>query len=274
MRFLVSALGIGLTLHGMPAHARETRRLAPSSQWIVDYADDSCRLGRRFGEGAREVTLIMDQFEPGDTFKVTLVGRQLMPRDRKLVMRWAPEEEQTVGVVSGTTGDLPTVFFESTMRISAVWDAKEFARALAEQGSVHIVPPIGEAREKAVAFAEFRKLAGFDLVLETGPMNAAFDALRRCSWDMVAGWGLNVEQQKRLTRKASPTRSPSTWFDYRDYPGKMLQGGFQAIVNFRVLVDDLVCRSAMKRARFEPALDADGRPVPSYWRQTVNYRIG
>ena len=30
----------------------------------------------------------------------------------------------------------------------------------------------------------------------------------------------------------------------------------------------------MKRARFEPALDADGRPVPSYWRQTVNYRIG
>lgn len=290
----VSALGIGLTLQSMPSHAREMRRLAPSSQWIVDYADDSCRLARRFGEGDRQVTLIMDQFTPGDSFKPMLVGKQLVPRDDELVIRWGLEEEQKVGVVSGTTRDVPTIFIEATMKISDIWNAKEFARALAEQHSVHIVPPIGAAREKAVTSVEFHMLAGFDLVLETGPMDLALDALRKCSWDMVAKWGLDVEQQKRLTRRPTPTRSWSTWFDHRDYPREMLRRGIQAIVNFRVLVDGtgkptschvqtssqpqefdvMVCRSVMKRARFEPALDADGRPVPSYWRQTVNYRIG
>ena len=73
----------------------------------------------------------------------------------------------------------------------------------------------------------------------------------------------------------------------------MLRDGYEGIVNFRLLVDqagkptdcevqrstrpkefdDAVCRAAMRRAEFEPALDAQGKPVPSYWIATVNFRI-
>jgi len=49
------------------------RHLAPSSPWVVNYADDSCSLGRAFGEGDQKVTVFFDQYEPGDTF--TLSGK-------------------------------------------------------------------------------------------------------------------------------------------------------------------------------------------------------
>jgi len=73
----------------------------------------------------------------------------------------------------------------------------------------------------------------------------------------------------------------------------MLYAGQSAIVEFRMIVSDdgspaschiqsttrpkefdkAVCGSLMKRARFKPALDADGKPLASYYRNTVRFAI-
>ncbi|HKX91258.1 MAG TPA: TonB family protein [Sphingomicrobium sp.] len=279
------------------AKPREVRHLKPSSPWIVDYAEDTCRLARMFGEGRRAVTVYFEQFEPGDTFNMMFVGDSLDPRGRALEgsLRFGPgEQADDVTAVAGTTKNRPTIIFNGGKRIAPMTEAERSARKAALSRNERFeLAPVGAAREKAVAWVELARLLPFDLVIETGPMDQPLAALRECSWDMVGSWGLDVEQQKQLSRKVRP-RSPSiSWFTENDYPAGMLAQGYQANVNFRLLVDetgkptsckiqsstrpkafdDVVCSVVMKRASFEPALDASGRPVRSFWRQSVSFRI-
>lgn len=124
-------------------------------------------------------------------------------------------------------------------------------------------------------------------------MHKAMAALRQCTWETVEMWGFDVEQQKTLSRKPYPTRPPATRFSPADYPARMLTSRNQGNVHYRLMIseegkptachiqestrpkdfDDAVCAAVMKRARFHPALDATGKPVPSYWAQTVAFRL-
>jgi TonB family protein len=298
--FLLMAVGVGLAWQSVSVQARDTRRLPPSSKWIVNYADDSCRLARKFGQGNSEVILIFDQFAPGDWFKLTFVGKSLRPRNElrpiNAEMRFGPNELEfrTTGTTA-TTGSLPTFIVDEAQRLAPLTEAEASANKNADRRNIPYEPAIiGATREKAATWLELKKVLPFDLVLETGSMAKPLAALRDCSWNTVKSWGLDVDQQKSVTQRAFPTSNPATWFSPNEYPREMLNGGYEGIVNFRVMVDehgkpsschiqmstrprefdDLVCRSVMKRAKFEPALDAKGKAIPSYWRQTVNYRIG
>ena len=297
---LLIALGIGLVVPCAASHARETRRLSPSSKWVLDYAEDSCRLGRKFGEGDREVTLILDQFSPGDWFKVMVFGKSVALRGARPPihgsLRFGPNEpESRITGLSGSTGKLPTFLVDLAQRVAPLTEGEEKASADATRRRAQYQPArISADREKAATWISLAKALPFDLVLDSGPMDKPLAGLRNCSWDMVKSWGLDVEQHKTLTREVGPKNEPAKWFRSQDYPQEMLRGGHQGIVNFRVIVDehgtpsacriqtstrpkefdDLVCKSVMKRAQFEPALDSQGKPIRSYWRQTVHYMIG
>ncbi|MEO6581838.1 MAG: energy transducer TonB [Sphingomicrobium sp.] len=278
--------------------AREVRRLEPSSKWIIDYADDNCRIARSFGEGPGQVALIFDQFAPGDWLSIMFAGKSLDTRNKlppiEAVIRFGPNEaESEITGVAGTLGDRLSYMVDGSQRLAPLTKAEQRAGEEAQGGNAPYGPlPLGAAREQAATWLALRKVFSFDLVLQTGPMNGPLEALRRCTSDLVRGWGLDVEQQMHLSRHLVPIRSES-WFSESDYPKKMLDGGHQSIVNYRLIVDtsgkpeschiqtstrpkdfdDHVCRIVMKRARFDPALDAAGKPVRSYWRQTINFRI-
>jgi len=289
-------LAVALVSSGS-AKERAVRQLAPSTQWVVDYANDSCSLGRGFGVGDQKVTLFFDQYEPGDTFNLTFVGKPVYVEmgSPKATIQFGPNEipaDETA--VSATTKNTPAIILQGNQRLGPLTDAEKAARKRIGEGEPPVaLPPIGPAREKAATWLRLGKVLPFDLLLETGPMDAPLAALRECSWDMVKSWGLDVEQQKHLSRKTFPTQPSSDWFSDNDYPAGMLREGAQAIVNFRLLIDetgrvssckiqtstrpkqfdDVVCGIVMKKAKFHPALDAGGKQVPSFWRQTVSFRI-
>ena len=299
MRKLLVAALIAAVAWPMPARAQDVLRLKPSTKWFLDYAEDSCRLARKFGEGDQQVTLFLDQFEPGDHFQMTLGGDVLQPKSQKrpveLSLRFGPNEAaDDVIADTGTMDDKRALIVTGLQRIVPHTEAEKAAAAQArEQGLTPIDIPIGETREAAATSIELGKGLRRDLVLETGPMDKAMTALRNCSWDTVKLWGLDVDQQKTLTRRARWKNSPTDWISGDDYPSAMARQGYEAIVNFRILIDptgkptscniqtstrpkefdDAVCRAAMRRARFEPALDAAGKPVRSYWRGTVRFRL-
>lgn len=293
LTLIIAAIAVAWPVAGQ---AREARHLQPSSKWVVNYSDDSCTLSRSFGEDDHKVTLFLEQFVPGDTFTMTLVGKPLArSRADDVTVRFGPNEvESEESGVAATTQNIPAVILHGPQRLAPLTEAERAARKSAiERNESYDPPPIGSAREKAATWIQFGKFMRFDLVLETGPLDEAFAALRECAWDTIKTWGLDIEQQKRLRRKAYPTNPSESWFNDSDYPAAMAQGGYEAIVNFRVLVDptgratschiqsstrpkafdDVVCGAIMRRARFRPALDADGKPVTSYWRQTVTFRL-
>jgi TonB family protein len=298
MRILIAIIAaVGAASIVAPAQARDVRRLQPSSKWVIDYADDSCRLSRSFGEGDRKVMLFLEQFVPGDTFNMMFVGKSVDLRSQrdKASVRFGPNEEESEETgVAATTNNTPAIILHGHQRLAPLTDAEESAaKAAVDRNMPFDPPPIGAAREKAATWLELGRILRFNLVLETGPMDEALAALRECSWDTIRSWGLDIAQQKSLTRRAYPTQAAYSWFSDDDYPGKMLIRGYEGIVNFRVLVDetgratschiqsstqpkefdDVVCRVVMRRARFHPALDARGKPAKSYWRQTVTFRM-
>lgn len=300
MRSLATiAAAAGVVSAGAPLHARDTLRLQPSTPWNVHYADDSCRLMRQFGEGEQQVILVLDQYEPGDEFRLSFVGKPVRVRSDGPVdgeLRFGPNEaEEEISAMAGTVGDQAALFVGGERRIAPLSEQqRENASEEARRDGRYVeVPPIGPAREAAATWLQLSGIVRDDLVLETGPMDKALAALRQCSWETVTLWGLDAEEQTTLSRKLYPTRPSSTWIDPDDYPREMLRGGYQSIVNYRLMVDetgtptschiqtetrpkefgDVVCSAIMRRARFEPALDAQGKPVRSFWRQTVQFRM-
>ena len=278
------------------AKPREVRRLKPTGQWVLNYADESCQLGRDFGEGPDKVTLILYQLQPGDDFKLTFVGSIMEPAPsaRSGSLKFGPNEaESDVYFIEGTSGKDRILMIDGTERLAPLTeiDKRLFGPAHRDRTFFRL-DPIGPEREKAATWLALKNIMKFDLVLETGPMYAAMEALRHCTWDLVDSWGLDVEQQKTLSRKAHPKNSRS-WFNVDDYPVKMLRSDSEAIVNFRIMVDtagrpqschiqvstrpkefdEVVCKIMMKRARFHPALDAQGQPVNSFYQSSTSFRI-
>lgn len=298
--FLILMLLAGSAWPLAPAYARDVLRLQPSTPWVLDYAEESCRLARNFGEGKDRVTLVMDQFQPGDWFKLSLTGKPLrvnpLARLDKARLRFGSNEaEAEIAAQLGTTkAGEPVLLVNGPQRLAPQTEQeKAAAKEAAREDRRFESAPIGQARERAATWLQLTKAMRHDLVLETGPMDRPLAALRECSWDTVKSWGLDIQQQKTLSRKPNSKGSPTEWFHSSDYPMRMIRDGYEGIVNFRLLVDsagkpssckiqtsthpkefdDAVCAAVMKRADFEPALDAQGKPVPSYWISTVHFRL-
>lgn len=91
---------------------------------------------------------------------------------------------------------------------------------------------------------------------------------------------------------ATTSATPLPWFDLNDYPTKAFEREWQGVTDFAVVVgpdgkpadckvtkssgyemlDRSACWVPMKRIRFTPAVDADGRPTYGVYRSQVAWR--
>jgi len=270
--------------------------LEPSSPWTVDYADDSCRLIRQFGVEEDTVIIIFNRFEPGDAFQLTVSGEPvaLKRATRPALIRFGPTEaEQEHGFVIGIMGDgKPALVFSGQMRIAPATASEVQARENSVPGE-YILPPISDQRKAAVSELSLGRPLRTPVVLKLGGMEKPFEALAACMNELMTHWGIDVEKHENLSLRARPDGNPGPWVNGADYPLGMLARGKEAIVHFRLSVgetgdptachiqqstrpkafDDVVCNSLMKRAKFLPALDKDGKAIASYYRNTVRFLI-
>lgn len=297
-----SCLGVvSLAVLPVPAYAaKEPLRLPATSKWQIDYADDSCRLARGFGEGEDQSVLIMDRFQPGDGFKLIVAGKPFKNlHDRgDAKIRFGPiEQKQEVGYFHGDLGDKPAMILAHAAYIGPASEAEQVAAkkfAKDHPGENFEFSPIDPAREAAVAYVSVDAPGVKEIVLETGSMKGPMAALSRCTDELLEHWGVDVAAHKSLTRKPAPIESPAKWITHRDYPATLVSKGTQSIVQFRLDVDssgkptgchiqthtkpadfnEVVCAVLMKRAEFLPALDAAGQPLASYYINSVVFQIG
>ncbi|MFT5329356.1 MAG: TonB family protein [Parasphingorhabdus sp.] len=270
--------------------------LEPSSNWTVDYADDSCRLIRKFGAEDEIVFAIFNRFSPGDDFQLTVVGKPvaLKHSTRPAAIQFGPTEaEQEHGFVAGTMGDgKPALIFHGQMRISPLTESEQEKIKKSEKG-VFVLPPISEERKAAVTELTIGRPLSRPVTLKLGAMDKPFAALSTCQDELMTHWGIDVKRHRNLSALTRPDGNPGRWVNTNDYPRGMLAKGKEAIVHFRMSVDDkgdptacniqqstrpkdfddVVCRSLMKRAKFTPARDQQGKPIASYYRNSVRFRI-
>jgi hypothetical protein len=109
---------------------------------------------------------------------------------------------------------------------------------------------------------------------------------------MVTSWGHDASQHAALSRRAVPVGSPGNWLVSTDYPLAQAVRGLSSLVDFRLDVDEkglvtgchvqektldsaafgkVACQMISKRARFAPALDAQGKPARDYYMNSVNW---
>lgn len=278
--------------------AKEPLRLAPSSKWHVNYGKDSCRLARSFGTEDDQILLTLDRFQPGPMVYLTLIGRPVSVRcaAREVTLQFGPVEpkQERSFSVGSLSGGKPAVIVDRSLLLvdgGPEWEATDTAKPPEERGRK--LPFIDPARYASVTYLAVDIRGKRPLILETGSIVAAETALAACTDDLLSGWGIDVAAHRGLSRIATPKDSPGDWLTSNDYPMAMLHGGNQANVDFRLIVDEMgkpkschiqqstrpeafdsaVCKGIMRRATFEPALDAGGKPVASYYLNRVRFRM-
>ncbi|MBK6412005.1 TonB family protein [Sphingopyxis sp.] len=263
--------------------------LEPSSKWNVHYADDYCRLARNFGTGDQSITLLIDRFAPSSVFRLNLVGPPMKrsAADGTATIRFGPDlPEQKLDFYMGDFGEgQPAWIFRSGVYLRP-----------APASAAGVIPApaiIAENDEASVTEIGIGRPLRKPVRLRTGSMKGAFTALRTCTDQLLASWGVDAEQNRKLSRPAKPMSSPATWLRPNDYPPDMIRKYQPGLVQFRLVIgedgrpkschiqqstnpegfDAAVCKALMRRAEFEPALDENGRPVASYYLNLARFMV-
>ncbi|WP_330702733.1 energy transducer TonB [Novosphingobium resinovorum] len=283
----IAVLSAGM---GTPVGAKTDLSLVPTTPWNLDGTDAGCALRRAFGNAATPLILEMRRFAPADDFQFTVNGEEISG----LVRSSAAKVEITYGDLPPGTArgfqegnteregkKYPAIFLTSSLGSRADED---------EDTPQPTVTPEMEAGARRITLS----WGGNRVVLNTGSLGKPFAAMRLCTDSLVESWGLDPAVQNGLTRRARPGSLMSMVRGIQAiYPVGLAGKGKQARVNFLALVDergvvtdchvlqsyndpgfdDLACR-VVRKTTFEPALDKDGKPVPSFYAQTVMYKLG
>lgn len=279
---MVLALATGVA-GSSAALTREPVSLSPSEPWRVHYADDSCLMMRGFGQEKDKVAVRFEQTAPGHRFSLTLVGRSLDAGEpfTRAATTFLPvgkrAAHERVGSGTATDSKLPLLIFSSVFLLGPVEKVEDVETYdWTQAGAIESL------------LIEFR---GKSLLLKLGRMEKVLAAMDACTDELLTHWGLDAATQRTLRQLPKPLSNPGTWLRGADYPSEALAKGRSAIVRFRLTIDatgkvigcaipsatqgpefaKITCSGISKRARFDPALDKDGKPVASYYVSTVTW---
>lgn len=286
--------------------AAEPVRLPPVSPWVLDYAEDSCRLARTFGTAADPTILLFESTSPG-SMSMLAIGNALKKSGgaTKIRARFLPvaSEEFEGESAKSSDGKKPAALWAIVgLPLGSESKDQELKKQLAKKG---LRPPPTTLAERAADRLEREAFAAkvsaiqiearrkHPVILETGPFGRAHKMLEQCTRDQFRFWGVNPDIEDKIVR---PVWAPASdrWFSGRDYPRTSLMRGEQSVVKARLLVDaagnptkctalshvavpefqKVVCDILMRRARFAPAELADGTKVPSYYVASILWRMG
>ncbi|MXO91327.1 energy transducer TonB [Pontixanthobacter aquaemixtae] len=273
----------------------EPVRLSPSSKWHVDFADDSCRLARFFGEGDQRTLFYIERYEPGDAFSMVVAGEPLKRRRYrdKIVIRFGKDtSEDEIAYTIGSVGEQKPAIIFSNLRFDLKPLAEGDESERLDQPDIfgQEIPASTEAGIESIMLQHKGRVP---VILETGSLGDPMKVLRDCTDNMLQYWGIDLEKHRTIAQLPEPRTSPGRWLSYRDYPSDLLQKGYQGYVQVRLSVDAngkptdchiqqstrpegfdaAVCKGLMRKARFKPAITQSGEAISSYWRTAVRFAI-
>jgi hypothetical protein len=253
----------------------------PTGDWTADFGDDYCRLVRNFSDGSHDVSLAMERTSPGGFLKLLLVG------DGVTTFRGAEQIGYSL-LPSGSERDSRYVRSETADHKQFLsFDALTLAPFVFTPGQ----PPAPYRRDaeqetaRAITAIGLAKGLTGPVRFETGSLRAPVRVMQACADDLLVVWGLDVEKHKTMTAAPIPNPVQGGVLPQGTIPfGEFakLGGGANQV---RVLIgadgkptkcdiyspslsetlNRRICGLVMEMATYQPAKDADGQPMASFW---------
>lgn len=282
---------ISVSAAPLPARAATTPvDLKPISPWLVDWPKDSCVLARRFGSEKQPFLFSLRSYAPGYASQLLLAGRQVAAFQNRTDVSVRYGSGSPIPLQGGQSGLADG--YGASLVVSTVLSEHDPATAgIADYLSARPFPDAAfEKRLDHVTLATRSR----QLRLATGPMAGALAELRKCTDDLVTGLGLDAEKQHGLIRTVSAANLDE-WAPRIQalFPATLSMLGRGARVILRVVVDTQgqptrcdtfqtfdntdfrvqACDIVMRRAKFHPALDAQGAPIASIYSNVIIYKL-
>jgi TonB family protein len=298
---------VAITLAPLLIGASKPIRLQPSSPWDVDYAENSCRLIRVFGDSDSSKTVLILESGAPDQMDMLVVGKSMTTYADKVAATFLPMGSKSIegDVIEDVRTHTPAVLWPQVPMLPDDVLGKLQREREQRRARPGVRPPALDLdeeagyRQKRQEFAtqatelEIGTRHSQPVILETGSLGEPMRSFNKCSRDSLKDWGVNPEMEDKIVRPVWPSKS-DLWFSSSDYPADMAARGEESQVEIRLLVDatgkvtkctslshfkeqefnKITCAAVMKRARFEPAELADGTKVPSYYIRRVIFRMG
>ncbi|WP_156313431.1 hypothetical protein [Erythrobacter sp. SG61-1L] len=278
------------------AGAKSAASLQPLGSWQVDSTSERCRLSRQFGDAERPLHLLIDSYGSRSGFRVEVSGKSA-PRPSgvsgTLTYRLSGKEDFGEGTkfLRGTSANGKALWF-SMWFLPPEMDFPELTQLTKKEYWASQAQPetIVPDYERTTDEFTLRLAPGKTVSLNLGEMSQPLNDLRLCVDGLIKSWGRDPSVQRELTRRPIPDPSSVDKLQ-KSYPPEMLKQLRNAFVPVRIMVDadgtatDCVIQrytvdESFKGAicdnlvsQFQPALDADGKPVPSVFLTSVIFSI-
>lgn len=227
--------------------------LEPSSQWVVDYADDNCRLLRMFGTGNSAIKLAFEQVAPRSPMTVMLVGK--IPADGyKNVLGFEPlpgvqlqggQKLETVDASAsiafwprrlgrGRWGLLPADTIAQMQRADLAVATASRSEPPGDRPSGvawkerdwHVEPEAKlqeedrafTARAETVSAIVLNPGRSRSIAMHTGALGKPFEALEQCASDSLKDWGIDPAVEATVAVSSHPLTDAQHAFSSSDYP--------------------------------------------------------
>ena len=277
MRFPSVLLGLALfaastILSTAASAAGQTPAPAGPERWISQWDEGVCRLVRARGDPPTEPYLMLEVIPGSETVELWLVNPDLdLPRNRgfaNVSMRLEPGGAEHSIYVHGYNfrGDRYYVLYlPATLSLDTLASAN--ALRLDRSGRQLLAMPLP-------------------------PFQQALPVLRDCMNDLLRSWGFDPGMYNALRQPPRSVGNIASWVSDGDYPYSALRDNHSGRTVARVTVgadgrarncailvsaghealDSRTC-AVSRRGRFDPALDAEGRPTEAPLIYSITWRI-
>jgi TonB family protein len=255
---------LGALIASVPAPGAPLQPLKP---WVLDYDETQCLALHEFGSARNPITLAIRPAPNGETYELLVMRQFSGPL-------YAEEVKGTVDFGNGPIKAWVLHYGKKT-------DIYQFRISAAE---------FAQARSASVVriYTEGSPVAKFALQ----SMPELISGLDKCTADLQRYWNMTREQQSKLSVPAKG--DVRTIFSSEDYPAEALSRREQGTGQFLLLIneggrvagcqvlkatgvpvlDAMGCDVIMKRAKFTPARDHEGKPIrDSYVTPLITWRL-
>lgn len=261
---LLIAAGLGSTA----AAPSESRR--PTARWVVNYDNAQCVASRSYGTEDKPLHLAFKPSPTGNVMRIMLIrnGPAADAEQRPAMVRF--DDKKPIVANALAYGDRQTRSFIAAINLPMA--------SLA-------------AHRQAAAFAI--KGGSFDERLAVGGFSGVMAAFDDCLANLRDVWNVGPSYSSRLRVAAQPKQPLRDLFLSSAYPRQAIREGDTGRVGIALLIDEtgkvgdcmveetsgfatldtMSCFVLTSKAKFQPAIGIDGKPVKSASFQRISWKI-